>query len=130
MERNFRNMDSEMSVLRRRCNYRMWIKTEVMKKVFGFDKIERGYRDKVLDIKSFMCSFECVIKEYFEIYGVNYNAEDRARGGEREFENSVMKKAIIIAQDIFYGSMMCNYYTNQFATYNNVQNSIGYDMEK
>lgn len=100
---------------------------------FGFERnaedyFGKSYRDKVLDIKSFMCSFECVIKECFEIYGVIYNAEDRAHNGEREFENSVMKKAIIIAQDIFYGSMMCNYYTNQFATYNNVQNSIGYEV--
>lgn len=100
---------------------------------FGFERnaeeyFGKSYRDKVLDVKSFMCSFECVIKENFEIYGAIYAAEDRARGGEREFENSVMKKAIIIAQDIFYGSMMCNYYTNQFATYNNVQNSIGYEV--
>lgn len=99
----------------------------------GFEKnaesyYGKDYRENLLDINSFMCSFERVIKEYFDVYGVLYDAEERAHGGEREFENSLMKKAIIIAQDIFYGSMMCNYFTNQFATYNNVQNSIGYEV--
>lgn len=35
-------MDFRMPVLRQRRNYRMWTKTEVMKEVFEFDKIERG----------------------------------------------------------------------------------------
>lgn len=35
-------MDSVMPALRRRCNYRMRTKTEVMKGEFGFDKSERG----------------------------------------------------------------------------------------
>ena len=26
------------------------------------------------------------------------------------------------------GSLMCNYFTNEFATYNNYQNSIGYEV--
>ena len=100
---------------------------------FGFEKnvetyCDKNYRDKVLDINSFMCSFEVVIKDVFEMYGAIYNAEDRAKRGETEFENSVFKKSIVIAQEIFYGSMMCNYYTNEFATYNNFQNSIGYEV--
>ena len=42
MEKIFLSMDLGMLVLRQRCNYRMWTKTEVMKEVFGFDKSERG----------------------------------------------------------------------------------------
>lgn len=41
-EKIFLIMDFGMPVLRRRCNYRMWTKTEVMKEVFEFGKIERG----------------------------------------------------------------------------------------
>ena len=35
-------MDFRMPILRQRRNYRMRTKTEVIKEVFGFDKIERG----------------------------------------------------------------------------------------
>ena len=42
MEKIFLSMDFRMPVLRLRCNYRMQTKTEVIKEVFGFDKIERG----------------------------------------------------------------------------------------
>lgn len=42
VETIFQSMDFGRLVLRRRCNYRTWTKIEVMKEVFGFDKIERG----------------------------------------------------------------------------------------
>lgn len=42
MKTIFRNMNFRMPVLRQRRNYRMWTKTEVMKEVFEFYKIERG----------------------------------------------------------------------------------------
>ena len=37
-------------------------------------------------------------------------------------------KSVDVATGIYYGSLMCNYFTNEFATYNNYQNSIGYEV--
>lgn len=47
---------------------------------------------------------------------------------EEDFHHSVYMKGVDIATGLYYGSLMCNYYTNQFATYNNIQNSIGYEV--
>lgn len=47
---------------------------------------------------------------------------------EEDFHNSVYMKCVDIATGLYYGSLMCNYYTNEFATYNNNQNSIGYEV--
>lgn len=47
---------------------------------------------------------------------------------EEDFRNSTFMKCVDIATGLFYGSLMCNYYTNEFATYNNTQNSIGYEV--
>ena len=43
------------------------------------------------------------------------------------FQNSIFMKCVDVAIGICYGSLMCNYFTNEFATYNNYQNSIGYE---
>ena len=47
---------------------------------------------------------------------------------EEDFNHSVYMKCVDIATGLYYGSLMCNHYTNRFATYNNYQNSIGYEV--
>ena len=47
---------------------------------------------------------------------------------EEDFIHSVYMKCVDIATGLYYGSLMCNHYTNQFATFNNNQNSIGYEV--
>lgn len=47
---------------------------------------------------------------------------------EEDFHDSVYMKCVDIATGLYYGSLMCNYYTNQFATYNNNQRNIGYEV--
>ena len=45
---------------------------------------------------------------------------------EVDFNHSVYMKCVDIATGLYYGSLMCNHYTDQSATYNNRQNNIGY----
>ena len=43
---------------------------------------------------------------------------------EVDFNHSVYMKCVDIATGLYYGSLMCNHYTDQSATYNNRQNYI------
>lgn len=86
-----------------------------------------NFKDQVLDQNSFFCSYEKVLENIFTLFQESYNKnEDYMR--EEEFANSLFMKCIDIGTDIYYGSLMCNYYTNEFATYNNYQESIGYEV--
>lgn len=90
-------------------------------------EIESIAEIKTLDMNSFMESFEKVFRYVFEYYNIS---ADRKSMNIREvdFHHSVYMKGVDIATGLYYGSLMCNYYTNQFATYNNIQNSIGYEV--
>lgn len=86
-----------------------------------------NFKKQVLDQNSFFCSFEKVLENIFTLFQEPYSKnEDYMR--EEEFANSLFMKCVDIATDIYYGSLMCNYYTNEFATYNNYQESIGYEV--
>ncbi|MCQ2534305.1 MAG: ATP-binding protein [Clostridia bacterium] len=81
----------------------------------------------VLDTNSFFESYEKIIKKVFSEYCIT-ESEFGNRMTERHFFNSLFLKCIDIATDIYYGSLMCNYYTDSFATFNNYQESIGYEV--
>jgi len=90
-------------------------------------EIESIAEIKTLDMNSFMESFEKVFRYIFEYY--NISADRKSMNiREGDFHHSVYMKGVDIATGLYYGSLMCNYYTNQFATYNNIQNSIGYEV--
>jgi hypothetical protein len=90
-------------------------------------EIESIVEIKTLDMNSFMESFEKVFRYVFEYY--NISADRKSMNiREGDFHHSVYMKGVDIATGLYYGSLMCNYYTNQFATYNNIQNSIGYEV--
>ena len=90
-------------------------------------EIESIAEIKTLDMNSFMESFEKVLRYVFEYY--NISADRKSMNIRKEdFHHSVYMKGVDIATGLYYGSLMCNYYTNQFATYNNIQNSIGYEV--
>lgn len=90
-------------------------------------EIESIAEIKTLDMNSFMESFEKVFRYIFEYY--NISADRKSMNiSEGDFHHSVYMKGVDIATGLYYGSLMCNYYTNQFATYNNIQNSIGYEV--
>lgn len=90
-------------------------------------EIESIAEIKTLDMNSFMESFEKVFRYVFEYY--NISADRKSLNiREGDFHHSVYMKGVDIATGLYYGSLMCNYYTNQFSTYNNIQNSIGYEV--
>ena len=76
---------------------------------------------ETLDMNSFFESYEVIIKKLFNHYQVT-NKKTERHMREEDFHDSVYMKCVDIATGLYYGSLMCNYYTNQFATYNNNQN--------
>lgn len=90
-------------------------------------EIEPMAEIKTVDMNSFLQSFENVFKYIFEYYGISTDRKSMNMR-EEDFNHSVYMKCVDIATGLYYGSLMCNHYTNQFATYNNNQNSIGYEV--
>lgn len=82
---------------------------------------------ETLDMNSFFESYEVIIKKLFNHYQVT-NKKTERHMREEDFHDSVYMKCVDIATGLYYGSLMCNYYTNQFATYNNNQRNIGYEV--
>ena len=91
-----------------------------------FNKHTPLFSTETLDTTSFLLSFGRCIEEIMGLYGIDIYQHERM--DEITFQNSVYRKVIDISVDRFYGSLMCNYYTNSFASYNNKQNSIGYEV--
>lgn len=79
-----------------------------------------------IPVEQQLYSFGFCIRDTMQEYGID--VFDEKISSEHSFLNSVFRKVIDIAVDKFYGSMMCNYYTDTFALYNNNQNSIGYEV--
>ena len=76
-----------------------------------------------LDQASMLRSLGPIMETIFTDYAVTKPPTDT-----QDFENSLYLKCVDIAIGLFYGSLMCNYYANEFATYNNSQESIGYEV--
>lgn len=100
-----------------------WIAFEkrIMPEIESIAKIE------TVDINSFLQCFEQVLRYVFEYYETLADSKSM-NIREEDFIHSVYMKCVDIATGLYYGSLMCNHYTNQFATYNNYQNSIGYEV--
>jgi len=87
-----------------------------------------SFADYPLNGDSFLASLEKVFREIFKMYALPFDTDAYLKQGERYFGASIFKKCICIAIDIFYGSLMCNYYSLEFGTYNNHQDCIGYEV--
>ncbi len=74
-----------------------------------------------------MFSYEKVIKRVFSFYNI-IESEPPINLYPGSFLNSTYMKCIDIATGLFYGSLMCNYYTDQFSTYDNFQDCIGFEV--
>lgn len=101
------------------CNGNLGFKKWIASEISGKNGID------TIDMNSFFGSYETVVRKLFELYQVD--TDDKYVINE-DFHNSVYMKCVDIATGLFYGSLMCNYYTNEFATYNNYQDSIGYEV--
>ena len=77
---------------------------------------------------SFISSFGKVVAHVFADYGLSYSKAETFPVGESSFLYSRTRKALIVAQDIYYGSLMCNYYTKDFEAFNGNQDIIGFDV--
>ena len=108
-------------IINGKCNGLMSFERNVMPEIKSIATLEP------MDIDSFLESYESVFKYVFKYYNIEAN-KDCMRMAEKDFINSTYMKCIDISTDLYYGSLMCNYYTNEFTTYNNTQNSIGYEV--
>ena len=90
-------------------------------------EIEPMAEIKPVDMNSFLQGFENVFRYIFEYYGITPDRKSMNMR-EEDFIHSLYMKCVDISVGLYYGGLMCNHYTNQFATYNNNQNSIGYEV--
>lgn len=104
------------------CNGRMDFRNKA-EAYFGV-----SFVDGLLDGKAFLSSLEKAFSNVFQMYGLPFDADAYLAQDERDFGASIFKKCTCIAIDIFYGSLMCNYFTPEFGTYNNYQDSVGYEV--
>lgn len=82
---------------------------------------------KYFPANSFLKSFENVFHDVFNKYEYQFNEKDED-SNYRHFNNSLLRKLTVISQDIFYGSLMCNYFTDEFSSYNDPEDMIGYTV--
>ena len=99
------------------CSGLIAFEKRIMPEIESIAKIE------TVDINSFLQCFEQVLRYVFEYYETLADSKSMNMR-EKDFIHSVYMKCVDIATGLYYGSLMCNHYTNQFATYNNYQNSI------
>lgn len=95
---------------------------------FFAEKYKKHFKDKTMSMNSYIACLEKLVNTISSLYGINVYDKQQSPYDEPSFYNSALRKCIIIAVDLLYGSMMCNYYTNQFASYNSFQETIGYEV--
>lgn len=103
------------------CNGSFGFEGKVIPEISGKNSID------TLDLNSFFCSYDAILNSTFESYQVVPDKKSQYMQ-EEDFHNSVYMKCVDIATDQYYGSLMCNYFTSEFSTYNNFQDSIGYEV--
>ena len=103
------------------CSGRMDFETYISNE-YGID-----FKNQVLETESFFSSYEAVLKQVFSLFQESFSKAD-GHMREEDFIHSIFMKCVDIATGYYYGSLMCNYYTNEFASYNNWQESIGYEV--
>ena len=86
-----------------------------------------GYKEQLLNQRISLQSLEQVMRQVFDEYQAVFDA-DRWSQREEELFDSLQIKCVDVAIGLYYGSLMCNYYTNVFATFNSPQDIIGYEV--
>lgn len=82
---------------------------------------------KNFPVNSFLKSFEKLIYEIFRKYDYQFDEKD-VNQTYRNFNDSLLRKLTVISQDIFYGSLMCNYFTDDFSSFDDPEDFIGYKV--
>lgn len=78
-----------------------------------------------IDSKRMFILFQEIFKKICGVYGYNYNEKEKFDIHLNKFENSLLKKILLLSQDILLGSLMTNYYTSEFSVYND-DKTFGY----
>lgn len=78
-----------------------------------------------IDSKRMFILFQEIFKKICGVYGYNYEEKEKFDIHLNKFENSLLKKILLLSQDILLGSLMTNYYTSEFSVYND-DKTFGY----
>lgn len=81
-----------------------------------------------IDSKKLFFTFKKIFLKVCSEYNYKYSEENEKFDVHfNKFENSILRKIISIAQDLLLGSLMCNYYTEEFSIYND-DKTFGYKV--
>ena len=61
-----------------------------------------------IDSKRMFILFQEIFKKICGVYGYNYNEKEKFDIHLNKFENSLLKKILLLSQDILLGSLMTN----------------------
>lgn len=81
-----------------------------------------------IDNKKMFLGFQKVFIDICNKYNYRYSRENEKFDDHLNvFGNSILKKILLISQDILLGSLMCNYFTNEISAYND-NKTFGYKV--
>jgi len=81
-----------------------------------------------IDNRKIFIAFQKVFIDICDKYNYRYSKEnDKFDTHLNVFGNSILKKILLISQDILLGSLMCNYFTNEISVYND-NKTFGYKV--
>ena len=85
------------------CKYRLYdsLFKDVMPPISFIDYSE----------KNIFIMYQEIFKKVCDFYNYSYNKDERFDDHLNPFSNSLLRKCLLISQDLMYGSIMCNYYT-------------------
>lgn len=78
-----------------------------------------------IDLKRMFILFQEIFKKISDTYGYDCYEKEKFDIHLNKFENSLLKKILLLSQDILLGSLMTNYYTSEFSIYND-DKTLGY----
>lgn len=100
-------------------------------KYSGYDKEFQNRMEKIdiipIDNKKMFILFQEIFKDVCKKYNYHYNKDERFDDHLNLFSDSMLKKCLLIAQDLMLGSLMCNYYINNFSIYGD-NKTFGYAL--
>lgn len=88
----------------------------------------RRFEEINIDESKMFIAFQKIFVEICEFYNYTYSKEtEKFDEHINKFGNSILKKILLISQDILLGSLMCNYYTKEFSVLND-DKTFGYKV--
>lgn len=94
----------------------------------AFNKIHPKIKTILYSPERLFLVYQETFKKICSEYDYSYDKEnDRFDEHLNKFSDSLLKKCLLIAQDIVLGSLMCNYYTNEIEIYND-NKTLGYSV--